>query len=266
MTATRPEAVAGSFYDRDPVVLRRSVRALLDGARSPSAAAGEPPKAVIAPHAGHVYSGPIAATAYRAVERRRGTVTRVVLVGPAHRVPVRGLAVPSAFAFASPLGDVAVDTDAVALMLAQPGVRVDDVAHELEHSLEVHIPFVQETLGADVSIVPVVVGTATPEEVANVLDAVWGGAETLVVVSSDLSHYHDDVTAKRLDRVTADAIVARRYEDLDSDAACGAAPIRGLLRVARERSLEVRELDVRTSADTAGPPDRVVGYGAFAVG
>jgi AmmeMemoRadiSam system protein B len=248
------------------------VRAELDAAvrrymaAVPAGAASEPaPKALIAPHAGYVYSGPVAASAYARLAARRGAISRVVLLGPSHRVYLRGLAAPDVDAFATPLGEVPIDRAWLARALELPQVQVLYRAHELEHSLEVHLPFVQVALGA-FSLVPLVTGDASPREVAEVLDALWGGDETLVVVSSDLSHYHGYEQARRQDAETAHAIEALRPDAIGEDDACGRVPIRGLLVAAEKRGLGVRRLDLRSSGDTAGPRDRVVGYGAFAVG
>jgi AmmeMemoRadiSam system protein B len=221
-----------------------------------------PPKAIIAPHAGYMYSGPIAGSIYARLALLRGRVRRVVLAWPAHRVYVRGAAVPAARAFGSPLGEVALDAEAIAALRALPFVEESDRAHALEHSLEVHIPFLQAVLG-EFRLVPVVVGDADPREMARLLEAVWGGEETLVVVSSDLSHYLPYEDARSRDRDTAGAIL-RLQPNLVPDEACGAAPINGLLEVARRRGLSAELVDLRNSGDTAGDRDRVVGYGAFA--
>jgi AmmeMemoRadiSam system protein B len=258
-TAVRPAAVAGTFYPDDAGALRSTVEAMLDAAPTYE---GPPAKALIAPHAGHVYSGPIAASAYEAARGRRGEIGRVVLLGPAHRYPVRGVALSTAVAFDSPLGPVAVDCDAMAAIRALPNVAAIDAAHALEHSLEVHLPFIQVALG-EVLLVPVLVGLASAAEVAAVIDAVWADDATLVVASSDLSHYHDHATAAHLDRRTADHIVAGAVDALAPEDACGAGPIRGLLLAAGRRGLSCTLLDLRSSGDTAGPRDRVVGYGAF---
>jgi AmmeMemoRadiSam system protein B len=256
----RPAAVAGRFYPGDA----RALAAMVDDALAHAAPwPGPAPKALVAPHAGYVYSGPVAATAYRTLAAARDTVRRVVLLGPAHHVAVRGVAVSSADVFTTPLGPVPVDTELREMVLALPGVVVDDAAHGPEHSLEVHLPFLQRTL-ADFSVLPLVVGRADPATVAAVIDAVWGGPDTLVVVSTDLSHYLDQRTATTRDRETAAAIVDGRGDDLTGEDACGAAPVRGLLVAAREHDLRATLLDLRTSADTAGDPGRVVGYGAFA--
>lgn len=256
----RPPAVAGQFYPADPSTLEQGVLALLEQAGPALAAA--PPKCLIAPHAGYVYSGPVAASAYAQLQPVAGRVERVVLLGPAHRVRLRGLALPSVDAFETPLGSVPIDARGVALLADLPQVVVSDLAHQDEHSLEVHLPFLQATLGA-FRLVPLVVGDASTEEVAQVLERLWGGPETLVVVSSDLSHYHDYATARRLDAATCRAIEALRGDQLGENSACGRVPVRGLLEVARRHGLAVRTLDLRSSGDTAGPRDRVVGYGAF---
>ncbi len=260
MVSTRPPAVAGMFYPADRPLLHETVTGLLAGAHATGAA----PKALVAPHAGYVYSGAVAASAYARLGGTRGVVTRVVLLGPAHRVWFEGLALPSHQAFATPLGSVPVDTAARASLADLPQVRVLDAPHAQEHSLEVHLPFLQEALGP-FAVVPLVVGEASPAQVAEVIERLWGGPETLVVVSSDLSHYHDYATARRLDAATTRAIEHLRFEDLDEGSACGRIPLSGLLLVARRHGLAVETLDVRNSGDTAGPRESVVGYGAWAL-
>lgn len=261
-TRVRPAAVAGRFYPGDAGSLAATVDDALAHAVPWS---GGAPKAMVVPHAGYVYSGPIAATGYRTLAPVRDTVRRVVLLGPAHYVGVRGLAVSSADAFVTPLGSVPVDAAARAVVLGLPGVVVDDRAHAPEHSLEVHLPFLQRTL-TEFAVLPLVVGAADARTVADVLDAVWGGDETLIVVSSDLSHYLDHTTASRRDHATADAILAGRIDALTGEDACGAAPLRGLLLAVAEHGLEGHLLDLRTSGDTAGDRTRVVGYGTFVFG
>jgi hypothetical protein len=221
------------------------------------------PKALIVPHAGYRYSGPVAATAYARLAPFRDRINRVVLLGPAHRVHVRSMALSSADAFLTPLGAVRLDDELRARVRELPGVVVDDRAHAPEHSLEVHLPFLQRVLGDGFALLPIVVGGARTERVADVLDAVWGGDETLFVISTDLSHYHPYATARRLDAATADVIVRRDWEALEPDRACGAFPVRGLLEAARRHGLAVELVDLRNSGDTAGPRDQVVGYGAF---
>jgi len=258
--ATRPAAVAGTFYPASASELGRHVDELLaDAARFGRAA----PKALIAPHAGYVYSGPIAASAYAQLGAQRSRIRRVVLLGPAHRVPVRGLALPGVQRFATPLGDVAVDAGAVAALRDLPQLVESPLAHAAEHSLEVHLPFLQRVLG-DFSLVPLVVGEATAEEVAAVLDRVWGGDETLIVVSSDLSHYLPYDSARRIDRETVDRLLSLDVT-LGHERACGATPVNGLLLAARQRGLRAELLDLRNSGDTAGDRRRVVGYAAVAL-
>jgi len=259
----RPSAVAGMFYPGSPDSLSSAIRAAFADAVTPAADAPVP-KALVVPHAGYVYSGAIAASAYARIIPARSTIRRVVLLGPSHRVYVRGLAVPGVDAFETPLGIVPIDADTRATALEVPGVRVDDRAHADEHSLEVQLPFLQSVLD-DFALLPFSVGDATADEVAAVLDVCWGGPETLVVISTDLSHYHRHDEATRLDARTAAAIVACRPEAVGDSDACGAYPLRGLLQVASERGLSVEQLDLRNSGDTAGDRHRVVGYGAFAV-
>jgi AmmeMemoRadiSam system protein B len=257
----RPAAVAGTFYPADPVELRLTIERLLAEVVPTSIE----PKAIIAPHAGYIYSGPIAASAYVHLLPLRERIERVVLIGPAHRVPVAGLAASSADAFLTPLGRVPVDRRSVDIVLALPQVTMSDEAHRPEHSLEVHLPFLQTVLGR-FSIVPLLVGEATETMVAEVLRALWGGPETLIVISSDLSHFHDDATAKRIDAETCRLIVEQRSDQLSSGRACGFKGIAGLMTVARGDRLHVTTVDLRTSGDTAGGKDRVVGYGAWLVG
>jgi AmmeMemoRadiSam system protein B len=257
--AVREPAVAGLFYPDDPRELREAVEEYVQRADD----FGPVPKALIVPHAGYVYSGPVAGSGYRLLEGARGVVKRVVLLGPAHRYPLAGLAAHGAEYFATPLGRVAVDREAVEALLALPQVQRLDAAHRGEHSLEVHIPFLQVVLG-DFRLVPLVVGDAAPEDVAGALELLWNGPETVVIISSDLSHYHDYDTAKRLDRQTADAIEALKPNAVGPDAACGCRAIGGLLELARRRGLSATTIDLRSSGDTKGPRYEVVGYGAFA--
>ncbi len=263
MTQVRPAAVAGSFYpararDLDAVVRHELAQA---AAHVPSAAT-EPPKAVIVPHAGYVYSGPIAAAAYRQLAAAADEVRRVVLIGPCHRIPLDGLAVPSVDAFDTPLGRVPIDRAGVEAALAVPGVVVSDLAHAAEHALEVQLPFLQVIFG-EFSLVPLVAGLASGDVVADVLDRLWGGPETRIVISSDLTHYLDYATAQRRDAETCQRIEALDDAHIDADGACGRIPIAGLLQVARRRGLRPTTLDLRNSGDTAGDRRRVVGYGAW---
>lgn len=261
--AIRPPAVAGQFYPADPERLEAQVERYLTAANAPEDCL-DPPlvKAIIAPHAGYVYSGPIAASAYVHLACSDVPIRRFILIGPAHFAPVRGLATSSAAAFDTPLGRVPVDEAARELILSLPQVSVSDSAHAPEHCLEVQLPFLQ-ALFPDFTFVPLLVGDTAPDKVAEVLERLWGGPETRIVVSSDLSHYYANETARLLDRETAAAIVALEPDALREDAACGREAIAGLLRVARAHGMAAAAVDLRHSGDTGGPFDRVVGYGAF---
>lgn len=258
--SVRAPAVAGLFYPADAPQLRATIGRLL--AAAPATAIV--PKAIIVPHAGYPYSGPVAACAYAALAPLRERILRVVLLGPSHRVPLVGLAASSARAFASPLGEVELDRPAIERLRDLPQMQTLDPAHALEHSLEVHLPFLQEVL-ADFRLVPLVVGEAGADEVAEVLERLWGGPETLIVLSTDLSHYHDYAAARRLDAATCAAIETLHPERIAAEQACGRYPLAGLLALARRRGLQVRTVDLRNSGDTAGSRDTVVGYGAWLI-
>lgn len=257
--SSRAPAVAGLFYPGEYRSLTRTLTELLSGAQTHDSVA---PKALIAPHAGYVYSGPIAANAYARLGAARDTIRRVVLLGPTHRVAVRGIALPGAQRFITPLGSIEIDADAVKRLRTLPQVCVSDEAHALEHSLEVHLPFLQTVL-SDFALVPLAVGHVEPDDVAEVIEAVYGGPETLIVVSSDLSHYLPYAQAQTIDRSTCEAILALR-SDIDHEHACGATPVAGLSVVARRKGLRPELIDVRNSGDTAGDRSRVVGYASFA--
>jgi hypothetical protein len=241
--------------------LAREVQTLLVAAVQPNAQAGIP-KALIVPHAGYIYSGPVAASAYARVKPLRDIIRRVVLLGPAHRVRVRGLALPGTQSFETPLGRIPIDREAVNQILPLRQVTTSTAAHALEHSIEVQLPFLQAVLG-DFQLIPLAVGDAAPEAVAEVIEALWGGPETLIVVSSDLSHYLPYQAAQQIDQHTCATIA--RLQMLDShEQACGATPVNGLLLAARHHRLRPQLLDLRNSGDTAGDRERVVGYAAFA--
>lgn len=259
MTSIRPPAVAGSFYPADAKQLHALISSLL---RAVPISSGHSPKAIIVPHAGYVYSGAIAASAYAHVALGCDRIRRVVLLGPAHRLGFHGLALSSAEYFATPFGSIPLDRSLLATLLTQPGVQILDKAHALEHSLEVQLPFLQEVL-QDFSLVPIVVGDVPAEAVAAVIEQLWGGDETLVVISSDLSHYQDYATAKQQDTATSQAIENLRPEKIAYHDACGRLPVNGLLLVAKKLGLTVTPYDLRNSGDTAGDRDRVVGYGAY---
>lgn len=263
MPAVRPAAVAGAFYPRGREELAATLAELLRAARTEIQEVPVPPKALIAPHAGYIYSGGVAASGYARLAPIAERIKRVVLLGPAHRVAVRGLALPGAGAFETPLGSVPIDAQAAARIADLPQVVTSSEAHALEHSIEVHLPFLQAVL-KDFSVLPLVVGRATAEEVAEVLDRLWGDDDTLLVVSSDLSHYHDYDTARRLDGETLDGILRLAPETLDGGRACGYRAVRGLLLWARGQGMSARLVDLRNSGDTAGDRSRVVGYAAVA--
>lgn len=258
-TNLRPPAVAGMFYPDAPSELSREIADMLADV---SQRVDGSPKAVIAPHAGYIYSGPIAASAFATLASQRNTIHRVVLLGPTHRVAVRGLALPTSNAFSTPLGNVPIDRQAADAISDLPQVVFSDSAHRYEHSLEVEIPFLQMVLD-EFALLPIAVGEASPTAVREVLDRLWGGGETLIVVSSDLSHYLPYDDARQIDARTAHQITGldpliNHYQ------ACGATPVNGLLLAARQHGLQAQQLDLRNSGDTAGDRSRVVGYGAFA--
>lgn len=261
MTANiQPPVVAGTFYPGDPDELRTDIRQFISDATQEL---DHPPKALIAPHAGYIYSGPIAGSAYAQLAGIADTIYRVVLLAPSHRVAFRGIAFSSAEFFRTPLGDIEVDSSAMSMIENLPQMHLLDQAFTQEHSLEVHLPFLQETLN-DFKIVPLVVGDIDPASVAEVLELLWGGQETLIIVSSDLSHYLDYETAKAMDTATSKAIENLQPNQISHQQACGGTPVKGLIQIAQRKNLEVVTLDMRNSGDTAGPRDQVVGYGAYA--
>jgi MEMO1 family protein len=257
----RPTAVAGSFYPGDVSQLNN----MLDEYLALETTDIEPPKAIIAPHAGYIYSGLTAASVYSSIAKLKNKIKRVVLLGPTHRVYVQGIALASNTHFATPLGNIPVDTSVLSeLDNKHPYVNFIDVAHEQEHSLEVHLPFLQKVL-SEFTLIPLLVGDASPEQVATVLDDLWGGDETLVVISSDLSHFLDYESAREIDNNTTHLIENFDYQHIGSKQACGCMPMRGLLKLAKDRNMTIKTLDLRNSGDTAGTKDRVVGYGAYAL-
>jgi len=255
---TRPPAVAGMFYPAGADALSQQVDTMLTQVSSSVAIH---PKALIAPHAGYIYSGPVAASAYALLQGMEH-IRRVMLLGPVHRVPVSGLALPEADSFSTPLGDIPLDKEAMESIAQLPQVVWSEAAHAMEHSLEVHLPFLQRVLG-EFQLVPLALGDASPEDVAGVLDVLWGDDETLIVISSDLSHYLPYQQAQQVDRITADNILAKQWP-ISHEQACGATPINGLLATSDRHGLTAHLLDLRNSGDTAGDKQQVVGYGAFA--
>ncbi len=260
METIREPAVAGSFYPANPLELR----SMLQGYLAQAAAGGPAPKAMIVPHAGYIYSGPVAASGYARLLQAADRINRVILLGPAHRLAFRGLAVPDADGFRTPLGIISLDKPAIRELLALPQVHLSEEAHRQEHSLEVHLPFLQATLH-DFTLVPLVVGDASPAEVSEIIGHFWDSPGTLIIISSDLSHYHDYDTAVKLDKMTAHAIENLALENIGYDHACGRNPVNGLLLYAREHGLAAQTIDLRNSGDTAGPRDQVVGYGTWVI-
>jgi AmmeMemoRadiSam system protein B len=260
-TTTRPAALAGHFYPSDPAELRAAIAGFLAEAKSTRL---PPPKAVIVPHAGYIYSGAVAAAAYARLEAWGGHIRRVVLLGPTHRVYVRGLAAPTTAHFATPLGTIAIDQAALDGLRDLPQVVFSDEAHAKEHSLEVQLPFLQRVLPR-ATLVPLAVGDTTPRAVAEVLERFWDDPETLIVISSDLSHFLPYEEARRRDSLTASAIEHFAGDDLHSEHACGFLPIAGVLATAKLHGARIERVDLRNSGDTAGPRDRVVGYGAWTI-
>lgn len=260
MISIRPTAVAGQFYPADPLALQTMVTHFLAQASTQV----DLPKAIIVPHAGYIYSGAIAASAYACLKSGAESIKRVVLLGPSHRVAFTGLAAPHADYFNTPLGNVSIDKTAIAALLQLPFVHYRDDAHRFEHSLEVQLPFLQSML-KQFSLIPLVVGEATPAEVAQVLAQFYPQEDVLIVISSDLSHYLDYATAQRIDQQTSHKIENLAYEQLQYGEACGRIPLQGLLALAKQHNLQVQTVDLRNSGDTAGDKARVVGYGAYII-
>ncbi len=262
MKVRRP-AVASSFYPASAVELACTIELLFDSARR--APCPRTPKAIVAPHAGYGYSGPVAASAYASILPARGLVTRAVLLGPAHYVPFEGLATSDAVSFTTPIGELVCDRDAALALAGLPHVAAVDVVHESEHSIEVQLPFLQAALGEQVQIVPILVGSIGDEHVGRLLDALWDGDETLVVVSSDLSQHLDYESGKARDAATTRSIEALDADAIRDEDVCGSSSLRALIRAAKRREMTISTLDVRSSGDTAGARNEVVGYGAWAV-
>lgn len=267
MHTVRPAAVAGSFYPADSLTLADNINALLDTAsldvskKNDPITKAAPPKAIVVPHAGYIYSGQTAAIAYSRLIPWRSTIKRVILLGPVHRVPVRGLALPDADTFATPLGEVKLDKTAIASITGVKQVVVNSLAHAQEHSLEVQLPFLQSVLD-NFEIVPLAIGDATPAEVAEVLNILWGGPETIIVVSSDLSHYLPYAMAEAVDQSTVQDILHMKGT-LTHQQACGGTPVNGLIAASRKHHLQPTLLGLCNSGDTAGDKNRVVGYASF---
>ncbi len=263
MATIRPAAVAGLFYPADPHELRTSIERLLTSAAPLEISIR--PTMVIVPHAGYVYSGPTAASAYRLLEAATDGARRVVLVGPSHFARFAGLATPGIDALVTPLGPVPVDRELTSTAEALIVVAPDPAAHAREHSLEVQLPFLQVVLG-EFTTLALATGDVAPEAVTDVLDQTIGAPGVIGVISSDLSHYLDYETACRRDAHTAEAITGLRPQDLTADDACGRTAVQAALLLAQRRGWSCRLLALGNSGDTVGSMGRVVGYGAFAIG
>lgn len=260
MNQIRQPAVAGMFYPADKQSLKNDIHQYLNNV---SVEQKENPKAIVVPHAGYIYSGPIAASAYKQIIPLKDKINRVVLLGPSHRVAFTGLAVPESDVFNTPLGNIRIDQKSIQQLSDLPQVIASDQAHRDEHSLEVQLPFLQEILG-EFSLIPLVVGDAERHQVAEVINRLWGDEHTLIVISTDLSHYHEYNEAQQLDRATSDAIKNLKPDLIGYEDACGRNGLKGMMTVAEEKNLSVDILDLRNSGDTAGDKNRVVGYGAYA--
>lgn len=258
MSGIRPAAVAGTFYPDKPAQLRADIRDML----SSTPAGNSAPKAIIVPHAGYIYSGSIAARAYAQLVNARNLIKCVILLGPCHHVPLTGLATTSNDYFETPLGLVPINHDAISSILSLPQVMEFDLTHQQEHSLEVQLPFLQEVLD-EFALVPLVVGDSSAEDISEVLEILWGSDETLIVISTDLSHYHDYRTAQTMDNLTCKAIETLDGTAISQQQACGRSPVLGLLQAAQHHGLKVTTLELKNSGDTAGSKDQVVGYGAW---
>lgn len=259
----RHPAVAGMFYPADENTLKYDIHQYLQQAHDAGSTSSIPPKAIVVPHAGYIFSGPIAASAYQQLVPLKHQIKRVVLLGPSHRVAFRGLAVPESDTFNTPLGNIPIDQQGIQQLAGLSQVIISEQAHRDEHSLEVQLPFLQEVLD-DFTLIPLVVGEANAEEVAEVIERLWGDEHTLIVISTDLSHYHSYQQAKQMDSSTSDAIINLKPELIDYEDACGRNGLLGMMTVAEHKHLSVDILDLRNSGDTAGDKDRVVGYGAYA--
>lgn len=259
MQAVREPAVAGTFYPNDPVTLSSLIDTYLEG----EPVSSDSPKALIAPHAGYIYSGPVAGSAYRLLTPFHNKIKHVVLLGPSHRVGFDGMAVPHATTFRTPLGDIPLAVETINRIVSHPAINYRDDAHAAEHSLEVHLPFLQQVID-DFDLVPIVVGEASADDVADVLNTLWAGEDTLIVISTDLSHYLPYEAAQRTDANTIQKIESLK-PTLRGHEACGCLAVNGLLQYLKANGMTIDTVDARNSGDTAGDRDRVVGYGAWRI-
>ncbi len=262
MVKIRKPGVAGTFYPADSEQLEQMLAHYLNDAPQ----AEKVPKAIIAPHAGYSYSGSVAATVYKRLQSAKELITKVVIIGPSHRVGFHGLAISTADQFSTPLGNIDVDAEGIRKISEFPFIHCMDQAFDNEHCLEVHLPFLQTVL-KKFSLIPLIAGDASADQISEILELFWDQPETLIVISTDLSHFHQYETAQTLDKETSILFEKCEYEKLEKGSACGRIPVSGLLALARKRGLRVKTLDLRNSGDTAGSKDRnrVVGYGAYVV-
>lgn len=257
MHKIKKPAVAGAFYPDEPDILNNMVEHLFDAITW----AGSSPKAIIAPHAGYIYSGIAAACAYQCLEMMP-YIKNIILVGPSHYIAFNGVAYSDYDTFITPLGELFVNTNLIQQIAKLPATQHFNDAFSREHCLEVQFPFLQKKLN-EFTIVPLLVSGANKQTVASVLEALWGDKETLVIISSDLSHYHDYLTAQQLDSETSQAIVNLDADNIKEDSACGRIAIRGLLHLAKQKKMQAKKILQINSGDTAGDKQRVVGYGAY---
>lgn len=262
MSLIKRPAVAGKFYPGDAKALRQMLAELFAAAAKRVAPINTCPKAIIAPHAGYIYSGATAAAGYQVLTAFADRIKHVTLLGPAHYIPVLGLACSSSDFFETPLGKLVVRPSLRSQILNLPQVKTNDSAFEKEHSLEVHLPFLQTVLN-NFTILPLLVGRAEPAEIAEVIEACWGDEHSLIVISSDLSHYLSYEQAQMIDQQTSAAIVSLQVDNIDRHQACGRSPIKGLLTAAQHHNLYVKVIEQCNSGDTAGDKSRVVGYASY---
>ena len=267
--SVRPPAVASLFYPGEAAELKQNLREMLEKASeaedpNEDLPAGQHLRALIVPHAGYVYSGTTAALAYHLLRKNRDDFHRILLLGPAHRVWLEGIAFPGTDAFETPLGRIPLAKQQIRELLRFPEVQLRDDAHQDEHCLEVQLPFLQEILN-EFELIPAVVGEISPDSLSGLLENLLEDPQNLLLLSTDLSHFHSYSEAQAIDQKTAEAIESFEDEKILPEQACGAHPLRGLLRHARIQGWKIQRLGLCNSGDTAGSKDRVVGYGAWAL-
>ncbi len=260
MEFVRTTAVAGAFYPSEPEILSKDIQRYIEETPSVSLPV---PKAIIVPHAGYEYSAGVAASAYKLLKSGRKSIKKVVILAPSHKIGFNGMALTKASAYETPLGNVEIDKEMNEQLLALPLVDYLEEAHKSEHSLEVQLPFLKEALD-DFKLIPVITGNASPTDVETLLETVWGKKDTLIVISTDLSHYLPYNEACILDNKTKTAIENLDIDSIEQEQACGYVPLKGMLTIAKAKKMQVETLEVKNSGDTSGSKNRVVGYGAWA--